>query len=55
MTGDGTPGGTFIRVVDSDGGQKYLEVLANFMDKYELVLGNFGPRDANNPFLGILL
>jgi hypothetical protein len=34
MTGDGTPDGTSMNIVDPDGGQRYPEQFSIFIQKY---------------------
>jgi len=35
MGGDGTPGGTIMRIIDPDGGRRYPETFQIFLKKYE--------------------
>ena len=35
MAGDGTPGGTTMKMIDPDGGRQYVEPFMVFLAKYE--------------------
>ena len=35
MEGDGTAGGTLMKIIDPDGGKRYLEAFTTFVKKYE--------------------